>query len=186
MGFIPLVGDNLSRFKANLRHTLQQHFGIYPIIWSIVRDSGSNVVTRSGAWFVSVTQQVNPTLRPAGDDRTGNAVRGIRRMSHQGPIRETPPDDRNTDHSETSSDAEAGEISFDEVPFAGAARTDQAPFVHELQERAEKAGQEPSPKNAADGSVESIERWPPRIQALCIMGGSALCWAVILAPFLLF
>ena len=36
------------------------------------------------------------------------------------------------------------------------------------------------------GDVETFERWSPRVQVLCIMGGSALCWAVILAPFLLF
>ncbi len=107
-------------------------------------------------------------------------------MSQQGPIRELPPDDRSTEHSETSSDAEAGELSFDDLPFTGSAPPDQAPFVHELQERAEKAGHEPSPKKADDGTVETIERWPPPVQVLCIMGGSALCWAVILAPFLLF
>ncbi len=98
-------------------------------------------------------------------------------MSQQGPIREPPRDDRNIDPSEASSDAEAGELSFDDLPFAGPAQPDEAPFVHKLQERAE---------NAADRDVETIERWSPRVQVLCIMGGSALLWAVILAPFLLF
>ena len=99
-------------------------------------------------------------------------------MSQQDPIREpSPRDDRNIDRAEASPDAETGELGFDDLPFAGAARPDEAPFVHKLQERAE---------NAADRDVETIERWSPRVQALCIMGGSALCWAVILAPFLLF
>ena len=116
------------------------------------------------------------------DDRTGTAVREIRKMSQQRPIRESPPDDRNTDHSEASSSTEAGDLSFDDLPFAGPTPPDQAPFVHELQERAEQASHEPS----AENTVETFERWSPRIQVLCIMGGSALCWAVILAPFLLF
>ncbi len=107
-------------------------------------------------------------------------------MSQQGPIRESPRDDRNTDHSEASADTGAGELSFDDLPFAGPAPPGQAPFVHELQERAEQASHEPSAENTVEGDVETFERWSPRVQVLCIMGGSALCWAVILAPFLLF
>ncbi len=127
--------------------------------------------------FGPVTRRVNPTLSPARDDRKGNAVREIRRMSQRGPIREPPRDDRNIDRSEASSDAEAGELSFDDLPFAGPARPDEVPFVHKLQERAE---------NSADRNVETIKRWSPRVQVLCIMGASALLWAGILAPFLLF
>lgn len=112
-------------------------------------------------------------------------------MSQQGPIREPPQEDRKVDSAEASSDAEAGEISFDDLPFAGRARDDEAPFVHKLQERAETASHDPAAqntaqKNAADMEAETIERWSPRVQMLCIMGGSALCWAVILTPFLLF
>ena len=137
--------------------------------------------------FRPITRQVNPTLSPAKDDRRGNAVREIRRMSQKEKIPEPPPrDDRNIDSSEASSDAEAGELSFDDLPFAGPARPDEAPFVHKLQERAENAVNEPSAESAADGDVETIERWSPRVQVLCIMGGSALLWAGILAPFLLF
>ncbi len=107
-------------------------------------------------------------------------------MSQQEKIPESPREDRNIDRSEASSDAEAGELSFDDLPFAGSARPDEAPFVHKLQERAEAAVNEPSAENAADGEFETIERWSPRVQVLCIMGGSALLWTVILAPFLLF
>ena len=114
-------------------------------------------------------------------------MREIRRMSQQEEIPDPPPqEDRNIDRAEASSDAEAGELSFDDLPFAGPARPDEAPFVHKLQERAENAVHEPSAENAADGDVETIKRWSPRVQVLCIMGGSALLWAVILAPFLLF
>jgi hypothetical protein len=118
-------------------------------------------------------------------------------MSQQGPIREPPPqEDRKIDSAETSSDAEAGELSFDDLPFAGRARDGKAPFVHKLQERAEGAIHAPADQNAthkntaqkntADSGEEAIERWSPRVQMLCIMGGRALCWAVILMPFLLF
>jgi hypothetical protein len=113
-------------------------------------------------------------------------------MSQQGPIREPPPqEDRKIDGAETSSDAEAGKISFDELPFAGRGRDGEAPFVHKLQERAESASHAPTEqntthKNTADSADQAIERWSPRVQMLCIMGGSALCWAVILTPFLLF
>ena len=107
-------------------------------------------------------------------------------MSQQEKIPELPREDRNIDRAEASSDAEAGELSFDDLPFAGPARPDETPFVLKLQERAEAAVNEPSAENAADGEFETIERWSPRVQVLCIMGGSALLWAVILAPFLLF
>ncbi len=108
-------------------------------------------------------------------------------MSQQGPIREPPPrDDRNIDRTEAPSDVETDQLGFDDLPFASPARPDEAPFVHKLQERAENAVNVPSAETAADGDVETIERWSPRVQLLCIMGGSALCWAVILAPFLLF
>jgi len=113
-------------------------------------------------------------------------------MSQQGPIREPPPqEDRKIDSAETSSDAEAGELSFDDLPFAGRARDGKAPFIHKLQERAEGAihapgDQNATHKNTADSGEEAIERWSPRMQMLCIMGGRALCWAVILTPFPLF
>ena len=79
-------------------------------------------------------------------------------MSRQGPIRESPRDDQNIDRSEAPSDAEAGELSFDDLPFARAAEPDQAPFVHELQERAEQASHQPSAENTVDGDGETFER----------------------------
>ncbi len=108
-------------------------------------------------------------------------------MSQREPNQEPPPrDDEAIDRDEDSSDAEAGELSFDDLPFANPTGSGRAPFVRELQKRAETAVHEPAAADATDGDVETIERWSPRVQALCIMGGSALCWAVILAPFLLF
>ena len=99
-----------------------------------------------------------------------------------------PPrrDDEAIDRDEDFSDAEAGEFSFDDLPFANPTGSGRAPFVRELQRRAETSVHEPATADATDRDVETIERWSPRVQVLCIMGGSALCWAVILAPFLLF
>ena len=99
-----------------------------------------------------------------------------------------PPrrDDEAIDRDEDFSDAEAGEFSFDDLPFANPTGSGRAPFVRELQKRAETSVHEPAAAAATDRDVETIERWSPQVQVLCIMGGSALCWAVILAPFLLF
>ena len=101
----------------------------------------------------------------------------------QGPRRR---DDEAIDRDEDSADAEAGQLSFDDLPFANPTGSGRAPFVRELQKRAETSVHEPAAADATDRDVETIERWSPRVQVLCIMGGSALCWAVILAPFLLF
>jgi hypothetical protein len=51
---------------------------------------------------------------------------------------------------------------------------------------AKHIGDEVGSDDATAGDAETVERWSPRVQVLCIMGGSALCWAVIVAPFLLF
>ena len=104
------------------------------------------------------------------------------REKNQGPPRR---DDEAIDRDEDSAEAETGQLSFDDLPFANPTGSGQAPFVRELQKRAETSVHKPAAA-AADGDVETIERWSPRVQVLCIMGGSALCWAVILAPFLLF
>ena len=105
------------------------------------------------------------------------------REKNQEPPRQ---DDEAIDRDEDFSDAEAGEFSFDDLPFANPTGSGRAPFVRELQKRAETSVHEPAAADATDRDVETIERWSPRVQVLCIMGGSALCWAVILAPFLLF
>ena len=108
-------------------------------------------------------------------------------MSQHEPIREQPRrDDESIDRAEESSDVEAGELSFDDLLVAKPEPPDEAPFVRKLQERAETALDEPSAEAAADGDVETVERWPRPVQVLCIMGGSAFCWALILTPFLLF
>ena len=103
----------------------------------------------------------------------------------------SPRDDEKIDRgappsNEDTSEEESGELSFDDLPLAKPGPPAETPFVHELQERVRAALEEPSTKTEPDDDVEQIDRWPPPVQFLCIMGGSALCWAVILTPFLLF
>jgi hypothetical protein len=111
-------------------------------------------------------------------------------MAQYDPIPDPPrPEDRNDDHAETQSESETGELSFDDLPFALHGSADDTPFVRKLQERVETALRE-SEGESPDAAIraaesEEIQPWSPRIQALCIMGGSALCWAVILTPVLL-
>ena len=110
-------------------------------------------------------------------------------MSMNGPIRDNaPPDEERAGRPEPESEAQAGELSFEDLPLAKPRRPDETPFVHKLQERVQAALQEPEHESAAatEAEVENIKRWPLQVQVLCIMGGSALCWGVILAPFVLF
>jgi hypothetical protein len=98
----------------------------------------------------------------------------------------SPRDDESIDRGEDSSEIESGELSFDDLPLTKPQRPDATPFVHELQKRVQAALHEPATEHDPDEDIEKIERWPRPVQFLCIMGGSALCWAVILTPFLLF
>lgn len=108
-------------------------------------------------------------------------------MSQHDPIENQPrPDDKSIDRAENSQDTEPGELSFNDLARARPDAPDATPFVHKLQERVEAALREPSAEADPDDDAETIERWPRQVQFLCIMGGSALCWAVVLAPFLLF
>lgn len=108
-------------------------------------------------------------------------------MSQHDPIGDQPRrDDDGIGRAENSQDTESGELSFDDLARARPGPPDATPFVHALQERVEAALGEPSAGEAADDDAETVERWPRQVQFICIMGGSALCWAVILAPFLLF
>ncbi len=101
-----------------------------------------------------------------------------------------PPRGEETEPREASRSEPEGELGFDDLPLAGKGRADGTPFIHTLQKRAGSAldgpAAEAAPDDAIDGDDETVERWSPRVQLLCIMGGSALCWAVIVAPFLLF
>lgn len=108
-------------------------------------------------------------------------------MSKQEQIHEPPR--RREEDAERRAAAQSehqGELSFDDLPLASPGRRDETPFVHKLQERAGAALDGPSADDAPDPDVETFERWPPRVQALCIVGGGALCWGLVLAPFLLF
>ncbi len=108
-------------------------------------------------------------------------------MSQHDPIEDQPRrDDKSIDRAENSQDTESGELSFDDLARTRPDAPDATPFVHKLQERVEAALREPASEEVSDDDPETIERWPRPVQFLCIMGGSALCWAVILAPFLLF
>ncbi len=72
-------------------------------------------------------------------------------MSRKKPIQELPRrDDEAIDRAQESSDAEAGELSFDDLPFAKRARPGEAPFVHELQKRAESSVNEPAARDTVD------------------------------------
>ena len=108
-------------------------------------------------------------------------------MSQHDRIEEQPGrDDASVDRADDSPDTEAGELSFDDLAMPAPGQREETPFVHELQERAGSALDEPAAGKAPDNDAAPSERWPRPVQFLCIMGGSALCWAVILAPFLLF
>ncbi len=108
-------------------------------------------------------------------------------MSQHDRIEEQPRrDDNSVDRAEDSSEIEAGELSFDDLARPAPGQREETPFVHELQERAGSALDEPTAGEVPDGDTAPAERWPRPVQFLCIMGGSALCWAVVLAPFLLF
>ncbi len=99
-----------------------------------------------------------------------------------------PPERReeDTERRAAAQSEHQGELSFDDLPLASPGPRDETPFVHKLQERAGAALDGPSPDNAPDPNAETFERWPPPVQALCIIGGGALCWGLVLAPFLLF
>lgn len=108
-------------------------------------------------------------------------------MSQQEQSHEPP--NRREENAERRADPRSedqGELSFDDLPLASPGRRDETPFVHKLQQRAGAALEGPSPDNAPDPDAETFERWPPPVQALCIIGGGALCWGLVLAPFLLF
>lgn len=110
-------------------------------------------------------------------------------MSQNGPIREEKPRDEEIaggSESVPESRGPAGELSFDDLPHTRPRPPDETPYVHKLQERVAAALDDVRAEVASDGAAETIERWPLQVQALCILGGSALCWAVILTPFLLF
>lgn len=115
-------------------------------------------------------------------------------MSQHEQVPEPPRGAESTEPREASRSEPEGELSFDDLPLAGKGRADQTPFVHTLQKRAGSAldaaapdeAAEAAPDDVTEADFETIERWSPRVQLLCIMGGSALCWAVIVAPFLLF
>ena len=85
-----------------------------------------------------------------------------------------PPrrDDEAIDRDEDFSDAEAGEFSFDDLPFANPTGSGRAPFVRELQKRAETSVHEPAAAGRAGDpdclGTKRIWGWRGRIEPALI------------------